>query len=165
MPITKKTTVGTKPKATKVPKAEPRAKKTSSPLIIEPHPADYMGFPFITLVQYRNQSILAIIDNVNDDTMHVFALDMCGPSNVSEEAVIATAAEWYQTNRHNFPVSIEFSLRGLTQQTSKIYRALNVEFISRVIGPMPKYPMATTKSIKRRRRKALPREIEIRAAD
>ena len=78
------------------------------------------------------------------------------PERVDEERMIQAAAEWYDTNRTNFPISIEFSRRGMTPMTARVYRALNVEFVSRVIGPVPKYPMNTVKSLKRRRRKALP---------
>jgi hypothetical protein len=93
--------------------------------------------------------------------IQVFALDLCGPECVDEELVISIATEWYMLNRNNFPISFEFSRRGLVSETSKIYRSLNMEFVSRVIGPVPKYPMNTTKSIKRRRRKALPANIEV----
>jgi len=150
----------TKTTKTKV-AAEP--KKTSVPLIIEPHPVDYQGFPFITLIQYRKHPMLTIVDNATEDLIQVFALDLCGPESVNEELIISVASEWYLHNRNNFPVSFEFSRRGIVSHTSKIYRSLNVEFVSRVIGPVPKYPMSTVKSVKRRRRKPLPPNIEIHA--
>jgi hypothetical protein len=145
----------------KIKKPKSESKKGSAPLIIEQHPADYTGFPFITLIQYRKQHMLAIVDNIKDDVMYVFCLDLCEPSRVNEEMLILAATEWYENNKSNFPISVEFSQRGLTPYTSQIYRALNVEFISRVIGPVQKYPMSTAKSIKRRRRKALPVGVEI----
>ena len=136
-------------------------KKMSVPLIVEPHPRDYNGFPFITLIQYRNQPMLAIVDNATDEVIRAFVLDMCGPEHVDEEVVISAAAEWYTTSRSLFPISIEFSRRGMTSTTSRIYRALNVEFVSRIIGPLPKYPMSNVKSIKRRRRKSIAPDISI----
>lgn len=135
--------------------------KKSAPLIVEPHPADYSGFPFVTLIQYRKQPMLVIVDNADDSVIRAFVLDLCGPEGVNEESLIATVAKWYDSNRSAFPISVEFSRQGLTPQTSRIYRALNIEFVSRVIGPVPKYPMNTVKSIKRRRRKALPVGVEI----
>ena len=135
--------------------------KKSAPLIVEPHPADYTGFPFITLIQYRKSPMLAIVDNADDSVMRVFVLDLCGPEGVKEEELIAIASDWYDNNRSNYPISIEFSRKGIVQSTSKIYRALNIEFVSRVIGPVPKYPMSDVKSIKRRRRKPLPVGVEV----
>lgn len=149
------------PKKPAKPKKTTEAKKGPVPLIIEQHPADYTGFPFVTLIQYRKHPMLAIVDNIKDDVMYVFVLDLCEPSRVNEEMLISAASDWYDTNRSKFPISVEFSQRGLTPHTSRIYRALNVEYISRVIGPVPKYPMSSTKSIKRRRRKALPTGVEI----
>ena len=129
--------------------------------VVEPHPADYTGFPFVTLIQYRKQPMLAIVDNADDSVIRAFVLDLCGPENVNEESLIAAVTEWYESNKSAFPISVEFSRRGMTPQTSKIYRALNIEFVSRVIGPVPKYPMTAVKSIKRRRRKPLPAGVEI----
>jgi hypothetical protein len=152
---TKKTADTTKPRLV----AE--TKSTSVPLIVEPHPRDYSGFPFITLIQYRKAPMLVIVDNADEDVIRAYVLDLCGPERVDEEMVISSAAEWYSTNRSNFPISIEFSRLGMTPMTSKIYRALSVEFVSRIIGPVPKYPMGTVKSIKRRRRKPISTQIEI----
>ena len=134
---------------------EPSASKSVAPLIVEPHPKDYSGFPFITLIQYRKQPMLTIVDNATDDIIRAFVLDLCGPERVNEELIIQVAAEWYINNRENFPISIEFSKLGISPHTSKIYRSLNVEFVSRVIGPVPKYPMSNVKSVKRRRRKPI----------
>ena len=137
------------------------AEKKTAPLIVEPHPVDYTGFPFITLIQYRKLPMLAIVDNADDSTLRVFVLDLCGPEGIKEEDIIAVASDWYDNNRSNYPISIEFSRKGIVSSTSKIYRALNIEFVSRVIGPVPKYPMNDVKSIKRRRRKPLPIGVEI----
>lgn len=140
------------------------SKKSPAPLIVEPHPKDYTGFPFITLVQYRKQPMLTIVDNATDDIIRAFVLDLCGPERVDEELIIRVVAEWYTTNRTNFPVSVEFSRLGLASVTSKIYRTLNVEFVSRVIGPVPRYPMSTVKSVKRRRRKPISDAVEVQPA-
>lgn len=134
---------------------EASVSKPAVPLIVEPHPKDYSGFPFITLIQYRKQPMLTIVDNATEDIIRAFVLDLCGPERVNEELIIQVAADWYATNRSNFPISIEFSRLGLSPHTSKIYRSLNVEFISRVIGPVSKYPMSNVKSVKRRRRKPI----------
>lgn len=138
-----------------------KSKKVTAPLIVEPHPKDYTGFPFITLIQYRKHPMLTIIDNVTDDIIRAFVLDLCCPEKVNEELIIQATAEWYVNNRANIPVSVEFSRLGIAAVTSKIYRTLNVEFVSRVIGPVPRYPMTAVKSVKRRRRKLISSAIEV----
>lgn len=154
--VTKKTVVKKTAK-----KTVRRTPKTTVPLIVEPHPKDYIGLPFLTLIQYRKQHMLVIVDNADEETIKAFVLDLCGPESVNEELIIRTAQEWYVTNKQNFPISVEFSRRGLTQETSRIYRSLNVEFVSRIIGPVIKFDMQGAKSVKRRRRKAVPPGVEV----
>lgn len=137
------------------------SRKTTVPLIMEPHPVDYSGFPFITLIQYRKTPMLVIVDNADDEIINAFVLDLCGPEGIDEGMLFEIASHWFIHNKGHFPISIEFSKRGVVGDTSKIYRALNTEFVSRVIGPVPKYPMNVTKSVKRRRRKAIPVGVEI----
>lgn len=142
-------------------KKKTQATKKNAPLIVEPYPKDYSGYPFITLIQYRKQHMLTIIDNADDNVIKAYVLDMCGPESVDEEQVISIATEWYRDYRTQFPISIAFSRVGLTNLTSKIYRSFNTDFISRIIGPVSKFPMSEVKSVKRRRRKAVPPGVEI----
>ena len=142
--------------------AKKRSKRGNQvPLIVEAHPDDYDGYPFITLIQYRNQHVLSIIDNSTDKTIKAFILDLCGPEQLNEEAIISVAAEWYEASEFSYPLSIEFSKRGMSNDVSKILRTYNIDFVTRVIGPLPKFPMEETKSVKRRRRKAIPSGMEV----
>jgi len=132
------------------------------PLIIESHPDDYQGYPFITLIQYHDKHILSIIDNATPKTVKAFVLDMCGPENISEEAIIAVASHWYETSEGRYPISFEFSKLGITNEMSKILRTYNIDFITRIIGPLPKFEMNNIKSVKRRRRKAIPTGVQVK---
>lgn len=125
------------------------------PLIVEPHPSDYNGLPFITLIQYSKQAWLTIIDNVDKDCVRAFVLDLCGPESVDEDLIVGVAHEWYATLKGSVPLSVEFARRGLTATSSKIYRTLNLEYVSRIIGPVISYPTDDIKRIKRRRRRPL----------
>lgn len=131
------------------------------PLIVENHPADYEGYPFITLIQYRKTHVLAIVDNSDDASIKLYVLDLCGPERVREENIIEVAAHWYETDRARHPLSIEFSRRGLTSETGRIYRTFNTEFVTRVIGPLPKFEMSEVIRVKRRKRKPVPPNVEI----
>lgn len=138
-----------------------RTRANTVPLIIEAHPDNYNGYPFITLIQYRNQHVLAVIDNMTAKKVKAYVLDLCGPANVDEEEIINVAAEWYEFDYERHPISIEFSKRGLSGHVSKIYREFNVDFVTRIIGPVPRFDMSTVHSIKRRRRKIVPLGMEI----
>lgn len=138
-----------------------KSRKKTIPLIIEPHPKDYNGLPFITLLQYRKIPTLVIVDNADQYIIKVFNLDLCGPENIDENILFEIAIDWYENNRTNYPISVEFSKRGLTKYLSSIYRTFNIEFVSRAIGPLPKYPMLNIRGVKRKRRKSIPQGVEI----
>lgn len=138
-----------------------RTRGNPIPLIVEDHPADYNGYPFITLILYRDEHFLTIIDNADDKHVKAFVLDLCGPEHIREDVVVDIAAEWWKDRKDRFPISFEFSRLGLTDRLSAIYRTFNIEYIKRVIGPLQKFEMSEVTSVKRRKRKALSKGIEI----
>jgi hypothetical protein len=138
-----------------------RTRGNPMPLIVEEHPEDYEGYPFITLIQYRDEHYLSIIDNADEKTIHAYVLDYCGPANVSENHLVDIAAEWWDNRKDRFPISFEFSRLGLTDQVSKIHRSFNIEYVKRIIGPLPKFEMSETSSVKRRKRKPVPEGMEV----
>ena len=131
------------------------------PLIVEDHPDDYDGYPFITLIQYRNEHYLTLVDNADDKHIRSFVLDLCGPTGVNEEQVIEIASEWWDEHRENYPISFEFSKAGLSKVVSPIYQKYQTEYVTRVIGPLPKFNMGEVVSIKRRKRKPVPVGMEV----
>jgi len=131
------------------------------PLIIEEHPKDYQGYPFITLIEYRDQHLLSIIDNTTDKMIKAYVLDLCNPEGINEEVVIEVAAEWYAESRDKYPISFEFSRRMMATEVKPLYKSFAIGFVTRLIGPLPKFEMNEVKSIKRRRKKPIPENIEI----
>lgn len=138
-----------------------RVRGNPSPLIIEDHPSTYNGPPFVTLIQHRNQEVLTIVDNADDKTIKAYVIDLCGPERVNEEQFIKVASAWYYVHKQRYPLSVEFSRLGLASSFANIYRTYNTEFVTRVIGPLPKYEMLHVQSIRRRRRKPVPPGVEI----
>lgn len=138
-----------------------KARANVAPLIIEAHPEEYTGYPFITLIQYRRAHVLALVDNSNDQVIKSYVLDYCGPERVDEERLIQVASIWYKDFKTQHPLSVEFSRRGITAEAGRIYRSFNIEFVTRVIGPLPRFEMSETIRVKRRKRKAVPTGVEI----
>jgi hypothetical protein len=138
-----------------------RKNSLSVPLIVEPHPGSYSGYPFITLIQYNDQKLLSITDNVINGTISAYILDFCGPAGIKEETLIRVADGWYSSGRYKtVPVSIEVSRLGLAQSFNAVYRAFPIDFVSRVIGPLPEYKMSGVSKIRRRKRKPLPPGVQ-----
>ena len=136
--------------------------KDQAPLIVESHPVDYTGYPFITLLRYNKETMLTIIDNRSETAIHGYVLDLCGPERVDEQGIIAIADRWFHENREKYPISIEFSRLGVSQITSRIYRSFNVDYITRVIGPMPVFDTTPKRNPRRRKRKDPPKSTKIK---
>ena len=131
----------------------------SAPLYAEAHPEGYDGCPFITMIQYNKRTLLTIVDNIDDTNIRAYVIDLCGPQGVDIEGVLTVAEYWYNNNRDKHPVSIEFSRNDLTEITSLIYRSFNLEYVSRLVGPLTVFDMKPTKATRRRKRKDIPQEL------
>lgn len=128
-----------------------KKRKPKTPLIIENHPPNYEGYPFITLIQYRQEHLLTIIDNVLTKEIRCFVLDLCNASNINEELIINIANHWFENNSKKYPLSFEFSKQNMIELISPIYKKFNINYISRVIGPLFTFPMNNSSKIKRKK--------------
>ena len=126
------------------------------PLIVEDHPSNYNGYPFITLLQYKDSDQLVIVDNVDDKNIDAYVLDLCGPENVNEEKMIEVVSEWWNKHRKDYPISFEFSKLNMAREVSRIYRSFHIEYVTRVIGPLSNFGSKEPPKVRRRRRKPIP---------
>ena len=131
------------------------------PLVIAPYPDDYDGYKFITLIRYNDSNTLNIIDNVVNGSINTYVLDLCSPSFVEEERIIEVAYDWFESDRIRHPISVEFSRLGLADEFGKIFRTFPIDYVARVIGPLPEYRMTGAYKIRKRKKKNVPENIEI----
>lgn len=131
------------------------------PLIVEAHPEDYEGYDFITLIRYNDINHLTIIDNTDAKFINCYVLDLCKTVGVAEETIIEIAQGWYDASSSDYPISIEFSKRHMTDVASKIQRSFSIDFVTRVIGPLPQFSMKGTVKVRKRKRKPLPDGVKI----
>lgn len=130
------------------------------PIKVESHPNSYDGYPFITLIRFNDEPNLAIVDNVHKKHLDAYCLDLCLPAGVDERTIIKVANYWYHTSRDEYPISIEFSKRGLSPLASQIMKSYSIEFITRVIGPVPFFDMKNPSKVRKRKRK-IPKDYEV----
>lgn len=133
----------------------------SIPLVIETYPENYDGYEFITLIRYNDENFINIVDNVINNTIITYVLDFCPRANISEEKIIDVAHEWFVTSKDKYPISIEFSKRGLVSETSQILHCFPIDYVARVIGPLPTYKMDGAYKVRKRKKKVIPAGIEI----
>lgn len=131
------------------------------PLIVEAHPEDYDGYEFITLIRYNDVNYLTIVDNTDKKFINCYVLDFCKTVGIAEDVVIDIVEKWYTSSKDSYPVSIEFSKMGLTDDMSKILRSFTLDYVTRVIGPLPFFSMKGTIKVRKRKRKPVPDGVKI----
>lgn len=124
-------------------------------IIVEKHADTYTGYPFISLIQCKQRSVITIIDNSDDKQIKSYVLDLCGTENISEHALILAANYWFENNVDLYPVSIEFAKNDLLESASKILKIYNIDTITRIVGPVFHYPANTVTYVKKRKRRQL----------
>jgi len=129
------------------------------PLIIEEHPENYNGYPFITLLTYGEETFLSIIDNHDKNSIHAYVLDYCGIAGIDEADIINIANDWYLAGSL-YPLSIEFAKLQYVNST-KILRTFNINYTKRIIGPLPLYNMDIVKKSKRKKRDIIDSNIPL----
>jgi hypothetical protein len=135
------------------------------PLVSEPHPESYTGPKFLTLIRFNEQDTINIVDNVVNNEIVTYVLDLCPKEfdykpEAKEQELIEIAYDWFETSSAIYPISIEFSRRGVVVEASKILRRFTVDFVTRVIGPLPRFEMGGPYKVKKRKRKPIPKGIE-----
>jgi hypothetical protein len=128
----------------------------SVPLIVEPHPVEYTGYKFITLIRYNDENTINIVDNIVNKNIHTYVLDLCGPSEVSETDFVDIAFNWHESGNYlKYPLSIEISMLGYSHVANKILRSFPLDFVTRIIGPVTEYPMSGYSNCRKRKKKSI----------
>lgn len=133
-----------------------RRSSNTVPLIIEPHPEDYTGYKFITMIRYNDTNTINVVDNIVNKSIYTYVLDLCGPSEVDENVFIEIAREWYYSdNFKKHPLSVEFSRLGWQSESNKILRVFPIDYVTRIIGPVQEFPMSGYTRCRKRKKKSV----------
>ena len=107
-------------------------KKTIPPLIFERD--DSSNFALLSLIEYKRENYVGIIDNITDTEVSAFILNLAKPEIINQDDLLRFAVRWLYTNSTNYPLSIEFAKLGLSQRIEHIYRTFDINFVSRIVG-------------------------------
>lgn len=130
------------------------------PLIAESHPENYNGYEFITLIRYNDVNYLTVVDNIVNNQIIVYVLDECNQNKIDEEELINIINIWHSDKSKKYPLSIEFSRLGIADKLSIIMKSFSVDYVSRVIGPLPEFNMGAPFKVKKRQRKSIPKNVQ-----
>ena len=131
------------------------AKRIIVPLVIENHPSNYKGYPFITLIQFKDEVWLTVIDNISKKYINAYVLDLCTTELIDEGEFIQLASEWYLHHKEKYPMSVMLNKMGLADQVKQLYKSFNIDYVKRVIGPVYDFKMSAQPQIRKRRVKQI----------
>jgi hypothetical protein len=123
---------------------------------------DRGNFLYLSLIEYKRETYLCVVDEVTEDTISAFVLDYAEQENIKISAFLSFVTRWFYSNSDNYSLSTELAKLGLSEHMSPIYKTFEITYVTRIVGnPFSfKKPKSTTK-VKRRRVAAIPDYIEI----
>ena len=137
-------------------------KKKIPPLIIE-HFMDTANLCVISLIEYKREQYLGIIDNITDSELNAFILSHAKPEIISQNDFIRFAIRWFYKSSGKYPLSFEFARLGMTNRIQPLYKTFDLGYVSRVVGkPFIFDQLNAGTKIKRRRVVQVPEYVEIK---
>lgn len=136
-------------------------KKKIPPLVIE-HVKDPVNLFYLSLIEYKRENYLSIIDNITNNEVSAFILDFANQEKINLLNFLSFVNNWFYQSAHLYPLSFELSKCGLTHRMSPLYRTFDINFISRIIGHPFSFDLELNTKVKRRKVTPIPTSVEIR---
>ena len=136
-------------------------KKKIPPLILE-HTYNRSNLIFLTMVEYKRENYLVIVDNITDDELTGFILDSAEAEHIDVGDILNIAIKWFYSASDKYPLSVEFSKHGLSGYVAPILKSFNTQYVSRIIGKCFSYDVNKKPKIKRKKVVSIQQGIEIK---
>lgn len=137
------------------------SKKNAPPLILEEIQgrANYL---YLTLIEYKKEKYLTIIDNISGNDISAFVLDYAEAENIDVAWFLSVANIWYYKSSEKYPLSFEFAKLGVKNKVAPVLRTFNIDHVSRMIGKIFVYDIDSKPKVKRKRVNLIPSSVEIK---
>lgn len=135
-------------------------KKNSPPLILE-ELQDQTNHLYLTLIEYKKEKYLTIVDNISGSDISAFVLDYAEAEDIDTAWLLSIATVWYYKNSDRYPFSFELAKLGVKNKVSPIMRVFNLDYVSRLIGKIFVYDLDAKPKVKRKRATVVPTTVEI----
>lgn len=135
--------------------------KKKIPTLVVEFAADHGNFFFLSVIEYRKENYLVIVDNVTEETVGAYVLDFAQQEGIDLQQLISVVTTWFYRGSYNYPLSFEFSRLGMAAHTNRIYKNFELAHVTRLIGNDFKYALLTAPKIKRRRVSMIPAGVEV----
>lgn len=142
------------------------AKKRIPDLQVE-RTSDSANFYYLSVLQYRKEHHLVVIDNITGDTVNAYMLDRAAQEGIDVKQLLTVVTRWFYESSHKYPLSIEFSKRGMSHATNRILKNFELTHVTRIVGQDFQYEMNSAPKIRRRRVSHVPTtdvNLEVRSS-
>jgi hypothetical protein len=137
------------------------AKRKIPGLIIE-RAEDQGNYYFLSVLEYRRENYLVIVDNITDEEVGAYVLDYAQQEGMNLRDVMTIATQWFYRASYKYPLSFEFSRLGIAQRTNRIYKTFELAHVTRLIGKDYKFELQAPPKVRRRRVNRIPAGVEIK---
>lgn len=131
------------------------------PLVFE-ELQDNSNYIFLTLIEYKKVKYLTVIENVVDDEIQAYVLDLLSAEEIDHDWFLSVATRWFYSASDRYPLSFEFAKLGKGDVVKKVVKTFNISSISRLIGKLFTYQINSKPKIKRRKVNQINEAIEIK---
>ena len=137
------------------------AKKRIPDLVVE-RAEDRGNFMYLSVLAFRKENYLVIIDNITEDTVSAYVLDFAQQEGINLKQLMPIITSWFYRASYKYPLSFEFSRLGISNSTNRIYRNFDLGHVMRLVGNDFRYDITAAPKIKRRRVSLIPAGVEIK---
>ena len=134
--------------------------KKIPPLILENLDSD-QNHAYLTLIIYKKQKYLVVVDNVGNEEISAFVLDMAEAEGIDVKWFLSVCNLWFYSSSEKYPLSFEFAKTGHLNTVKKIIRTFNTNSVSRIVGRIFMYNIQNKPKVKRRKIIPVPEYVEI----
>jgi hypothetical protein len=136
-------------------------KKKIPPLVIE-YVTDPVNLFYLSLIEYKRDNFLSIIDNITKTDVSAFVLDFANQEKINTLNFFSVVTNWFYCSSHLHPLSFELSKTGLSDKMRPLFRTFDINSISRIIGNPFVFDFESITKVKRRKVNIIPSTVEIR---
>jgi hypothetical protein len=117
---------------------------------------------YLSLVEYKRETYLCVIDNITPDSIGAFVLDYAEQENMEIKSFLSIVTKWFYSSSDRHPLSVEIAKLGITEQVAPIYRSFDTSYVSRIVGNAFSFDKLQKNKVKRRRVIPVPEGIPIK---
>jgi hypothetical protein len=136
--------------------------KKKIPNLVVERVEDSGNYFFLSVLSFRKDNYLTIIDNITDESVSAYVLDFAQQEGLDLKQLISIITTWFYRASYKYPLSFEFSRLGIAQYTNRIYKNFELAHVTRLIGNDFKYDLLTPPKVRRRRVSMIPAGVEIK---